>query len=133
MVFNWSSREVSLYLLILFYFFAGLNHFIMPDFYLPLIPYNHPDPETINVMTGIVEIGLAVGLVFKKSRLYAAYGILVLLCIFIPVHVIFIREGGCFEGYFCVPNWVAHLRLWLVHPLLASWALSHRKNSLKIV
>jgi uncharacterized membrane protein len=105
----------------------------MPDFYLPLIPYDHPDKFTLNIMAGLVELGLAVGLVFKKSRKYATYGILGLLAIFIPVHVAFIREGSCFEGYFCIPSWLAHLRLWVIHPILIYWAWSQRKNPISIV
>lgn len=133
MVFNWSRAEISLYLLILFYFFAGLNHFIMPGFYIPLIPYDHPNPKILNIVTGIVEISFAVGLLFKRARKYAVYGIIALLVIFIPVHVIFIREGNCFEGYFCIPGWLGQLRLWVIHPILIYWAWSQKNNKLKIL
>lgn len=133
MVFNWSRTELSLYFLIIFYFVAGLNHFIMPSFYVPLVPYNHPDPKTLNVLAGLVEIILAAGLIHHRTRKYAVYGIIGLLCIFIPVHVIFIREGSCFPAYFCIPEWAAQLRLWVIHPLLAYWAWSHKSNSLKII
>jgi uncharacterized membrane protein len=84
-------------------------------------------------MAGLAEFGLAVGLLYKKVRKYAAYGIIALLIIFIPVHITFIRDGGCFEGYFCIPLWIAHLRLWLIHPILIYWAWSQRKNPIKIL
>lgn len=132
MVFNWSNREISLYLLIIFYFIAGLNHFVMPSFYIPLIPYQQPDPFTLNILAGLAEIALAIGLLFKTIRKYAVYGIIALLAVFIPVHVIFISNGSCFEGYFCIPEWIAQLRLWIIHPLLAYWAWVHRNHPLKI-
>ena len=129
----WSKRELSLYLLIIFYIVAGLNHLLMPDFYLPLIPYEHPSPKVINIIVGLLESGFGVLLLFRRTREFAAYGIFALLVIFIPVHVVFIRDGGCFDDFFCLPLWVAHVRLWVVHPLLLYWAWVNRKNPVKIL
>jgi len=134
MVLNWLKSKLSLYALISLYVIAGLNHFIFPSFYLPLIPYDHPSPSSLNVIVGLLELSFGLLLLIPgRSRKYAAYAIIALLCIFIPVHIVFIREGGCFEGYFCVPSWVAHLRLWIVHPLLIYWVWVQRYNRVKLI
>ena len=109
-------------LLIMFYAFAGSYHFINPDFYLQLIPDYLPYPKLINYLSGFLEILLAIGVAFPKTRPIAVYGIILLLIAFIPSHVHFIMIGGCVSGGLCVPLWLAWLRLILSHPLLIFWA-----------
>lgn len=109
------------YLLGIFFIFAGRNHFANPEFYYPLIPDYLPYPEFINSASGFIEILLGLGLMFKKYSKVAAWGIIVLLLIFIPSHIYFIQLGSCIENGLCVPEWVAWLRLVLIHPLLLYW------------
>lgn len=65
---------------------------------------------------------LGFGLLFPKLRDLAAWGIIVLLLLFIPSHVYFIQIGSCVEDGLCVPSWVAWVRLLIIHPLLVLWA-----------
>ncbi|MEM9328725.1 MAG: hypothetical protein AAGA85_23870 [Bacteroidota bacterium] len=109
-----------------FYFIAGINHFRDADFYLPLIPDYLPWPDLINVVSGIAEIILAVGLIVPASRKYAAFGIIAMLVAFIPSHVYFIQIGGCIPDGLCAPIWVGWLRLLIIHPMLILWAWYHR-------
>ena len=44
----------------LFYVVAGLNHFVNPAFYLPLIPPYFPYHTLINVSSGVIEILLGI-------------------------------------------------------------------------
>lgn len=122
-------KKASLFALIAFYFFAGLNHFLVPDIYLSLIPDYLPFPNLLNFLSGILEIGLAIGLFFLRSRKLAVYGIILLLILFIPAHLYFIDQGNCFITSFCLPAWVSWLRLLLIHPLLIYWAYSQRNNT----
>jgi len=126
-------KKASLFVLIAFYFFAGLNHFVVPEFYLPLIPDYLPFPKALNLLSGALEIAFAVGLLFSRSRNLAIYGILLLLILFIPAHLYFINQGNCFDGYFCIPAWVSWMRLLLIHPVLLFWAWSHRHNDYSIL
>ena len=115
-------------LLGVFYTVAGLNHFRDPEFYLPLIPGYFPEPELINILSGVAEIVLGL-LVFPKStRRAASIGIIILLVCFIPSHIHFIVEGGCL-GKLCVPGWVAWVRLIVIHPLLIFWAWKYTGRS----
>ncbi len=117
----------SLILLIAFYLFAGFNHFRDPDFYYPLIPPYFKYIYEINVTSGLIEVLLALGMSFSKTRKAASYSIVLMLLAFIPAHIYFIEEGGCMSESLCVPAWIAWVRLIVVHPLLIAWAWWHRK------
>ena len=92
-------KQLFLYLLSGFFFIAGINHFINPDFYLPLIPKYLGYPEFINYSSGLVEVLLSIGLLLNSTRKITAYLIIGLLIVFIPSHVYFIAIGSC------VPQW----------------------------
>jgi uncharacterized membrane protein len=64
---------------------AGFNHFINPKIYSPFIPDWMPLILT-NILTGIVELGLGIGLLFKKYRKQAAFGVFLLMIAFLPLH-----------------------------------------------
>jgi uncharacterized membrane protein len=78
------------------------------------------------MLSGAVEILFGIGLVFKSTRKYSAYLIIVMLVAFIPSHIYFIQLGSCIPDGLCVPIWVGWMRLLLVHPLLILWVWSHR-------
>lgn len=122
-----SIKNLSFYALVGFFLFAGLYHFINPEFYYPLIPYFFKYKVFINSASGILEIGLALGLLSNKYRKLAAYGLILLLVFFIPSHVYFIQIGSCIDDGLCVPGWVGWIRLLLIHPLLIYWIFSNRK------
>lgn len=111
------------WLLIIFYFFAGVNHFIHPQFYLPLIPPYFTHPDAINWGSGAIEILLAIGVMIPTYRKLAVFFIILMLIAFIPSHVYFIQAGACMgEQSLCTPIWVAWIRLFPIHPLLMFWA-----------
>jgi uncharacterized membrane protein len=114
-------NKVLFYGMVVFYLVAGVNHFANPDFYFPLIPDYLPAPEFINAVSGLIEIGFAIGLVFRSTRKLAALGIVLMLLAFIPAHVHFIQAGHCI-GSLCVPAWVGWARLLIIHPALVLWA-----------
>jgi uncharacterized membrane protein len=113
----------------IFYLIAGFNHFVNPDFYLPLIPPFFNSPEKINVLSGIAEIILGIGILFYPSRKYASFGIILMLLAFIPSHVYFIQLNSCIEGGLCVPEWIGWIRLVLIHPALLFWVWEAGKSS----
>mgnify|MGYP000865043894 CR=1 FL=1 len=114
-------------LLIGFYAFAGSYHFINPEFYAGLIPDYLPYHTFINYASGVLEICLAIGVAMPKTRVLAVKGIIVLLILFIPSHIYFIKVGSCVESAFCVAPWIAWLRLLIIHPLLIFWVWVVRK------
>ena len=122
-------KKVILYLQSFFYIFAGINHFINPEFYYPLIPdYLSELSGFINSFSGTVEVCFGIGLLIPKSRKRAAGGIVLMLLAFIPSHVYFIQIGSCIDGGLCVDPWIGWVRLLVIHPLLIWWAWSARRR-----
>ena len=117
-------KKLNLFLLSGFYVFAGVNHFINPQFYYDLIPDYLPFHELINVVSGLAEIILGIGVIFQKTRKWSSYLLVTMLISFIPAHIYFIQIGSCVEGGMCVSEWIGWVRLLIIHPLLIWWALS---------
>lgn len=116
-------RKVLLVIMILFYLFAGNNHFANPEFYYPLIPpYLSKWSGSINILSGIMEMLLALMLIPKATRKAAAWGIMLMLIAFIPSHIYFIQKGQFQLGPFEVTPAIAWIRLLVVHPMLLLWA-----------
>lgn len=114
-------KRLPILLTATFFLIAGLNHFIHPAFYLPLIPDYLLYPEIINAFSGSVEILLSFGLIFKQTRKYTCIGLIVMLIAFIPSHIYFISIGSCIENGLCIPSWAAWLRLLIIQPALIFW------------
>ena len=109
--------------MILFYIFAGYNHFANPEFYYPIIPpYLSDWSRSINLLSGTIEIILALMLIPKATRKAAAWGIFMMLIAFIPSHVYFIQKGNFQLGSFEITPVIAWVRLLVVHPMLLLWA-----------
>jgi uncharacterized membrane protein len=113
-----------------FFVVAGVNHFVMPEFYAPLIPPYFPYPETLNLGAGALEVVLGSTLLLGNDywRSHAALGIFLLLLAFLPSHVYFIQVGSCLQESLCLSPWIAWVRLIIVHPLLLLWAGFHHKK-----
>lgn len=108
--------------MVAFYFFGGINHFLNPDFYIPLIPDYLPKAELLNLISGAAEILGAIGLLVPKTQKFSAWGIAAMLVAFIPSHIYFIQIGSCIPDVMCVDEWIGWVRLILIHPLLIYWA-----------
>lgn len=121
-----TQRSISLWIMSLIYLAGGLNHFINPNFYLPIIPPYFPFHSVINLTSGVMEITFGLLLLPSLTRKWAAYGIIAMLIAFIPSHIYFIQINSC-AGELCVPTWLGWVRLVIIHPLLIFWAWSNRK------
>lgn len=121
-------KRISLAVMILFYIGAGINHFWHPYPYYALIPDYLPWHTLIINISGGAEILLGLLLIFSRTRKIAAYGIIVLLVLFIPAHIQMIRQGWCTGTGFCLPAWVTWVRLFPVQFLLMAWAWWHRNK-----
>jgi uncharacterized membrane protein len=121
-------KIISLYLMAGFYLFGGINHFRTPEFYLPLIPDYLPTPDLLNLLAGIAEIVLAIGLLIPQTRKLAAWGVIAMLLAFIPSHVYFIQLGSCIPDVLCAAEWMGWVRLLLIQPLLIAWAWIYTRN-----
>ncbi len=115
-------KKISPYLPTLLYLLAGINHFWHPESYYGIIPTYLPWHELINYTAGIAEIGLAILLLFKATRKWAAYGIIAMLIAFIPAHIYMIQKAPFAMGAITVTPFIAWVRLLVFQPLLIAWA-----------
>ena len=115
------GQKISLWILVIFFVIAGALHFINPQAYYPLIPNYIPLPKLINFISGGLEVILGGAMLSARFRPHAGWGLIALMLLFIPSHVHFIQQGGCIEDALCFPQWVAWVRLIIIHPLLIAW------------
>ncbi len=117
-------KKVIILIMILFYFFAGVNHFIKPSTYVDLIPPYLPFPKILNYLVGFFEIALAILLISIKTRKYASWGIILMLIAFMPAHIFMIQRASLDPlslGKFTITPLIAWLRIPL-QAFLIVWA-----------
>ena len=119
-------KKASLWVLIIGYLAAGINHFYSPASYLRIIPAYIPYPVIANILSGAAEILLALLLISPKTRYYAAWGIIVMLVAFLPVHIDMILKAPMQLGSITVTPLLAWLRI-LFQPVLILWVWWYTK------
>lgn len=77
---------------------------------------------SLNILAGIAEIVLAIGLCFAPTRNWAIYGIIAMLIAFIPAHIYMIQLGNFKIGSFQMTPLIGWVRLLVLQPLLMAWA-----------
>ncbi len=117
-------KRLSLWLLVVGYFIAGVNHFYNPGSYLRIIPAYISLPQVANILAGAFEILFALLLIPKKTRRYSAYGIILMLIAFLPVHIDMIINAPLQLGKITVTPLLAWVRIAL-QPVLILWAWWH--------
>ncbi|SRR5260221_8135802 len=120
------QKKVSLIILICFYLVAGANHFRDTESYLKIIPNYLPYPKVLDILAGFFEILFALLLIFYKTRSLAAWGIMLMLIAFLPVHINMIGDAPLHLRRVVVTPLIAWIRLIILQPLLILWAWWYR-------
>jgi uncharacterized membrane protein len=118
-------RKFSLYVMILFYAGAGINHFIRPAFYLKIMPPWLPYPNALVLISGIAEILCAGLLFYSATRRAGAWCTIALLLAVFPANIQMLIE------YYNNSNpllWIAVVRI-PVQFILIWWAYSFTKHN----
>jgi uncharacterized membrane protein len=122
-------KKISLVVMIIFYLVAGFNHFYNPPSYLKIIPDYIPFPKIINLAAGFFELWFAIMLLFAKTRKLAAWGIILMLIAFLPVHIQMVKDAPfVLGGSITVTPFIAWVRLVVLQPLLILWAWWYTKD-----
>jgi uncharacterized membrane protein len=115
------TKAILLWVMGIFYVVAGLNHFLDPGFYAPMMPPYLPVHTALIYLSGVAEVVLGAAVLVPGLRPLAAWGIVLLLVAVFPanVHIALhdVPLGGATEGA-GVWNWV---RL-PVQAVLIAWA-----------
>jgi uncharacterized membrane protein len=104
-------KTVLLWVLSGFLMFAGFSHLLSPDFFVRIIPPKLPNPEWLNVISGLAEIVLGVFLLEPRTRLYAAWGVIALLVAVFPANIYAAQANVGAEGPGTGPGALAYVRL----------------------
>lgn len=103
-------KKFFLILMSIFYILAGFNHFKNPQLYLDMMPPYLPAHAVLNMLSGVIEIILGIGLLFEKYRRASAWGIIALLIAIFPANI-YMYTNNISLGATAVPEWVALVRL----------------------
>ncbi|KYH26422.1 hypothetical protein HAPAU_15200 [Halalkalicoccus paucihalophilus] len=104
---------------------AGVMHFVTPRAFARIVPPRLPRPTVLVYLSGIAEIGLGIGLLFRRTRRRCAWGVIALLLAVFPANVHMATSDMVPES---VPDWAtnsARVGLWARLPfqgVLVLWA-----------
>lgn len=84
------------------YLGAGISHFLKPQFFESIVPDWLPFPKTVNILAGIAEILLAVGLFLPATRQLSAYLLVAFLIAVFPANIKQMKQRN-------IPLWTAWL------------------------
>jgi uncharacterized membrane protein len=105
---------------------SGFLHILHPEPYVRIIPPALPWPGALVFISGVAEILGGVGLLLRRVRRAAAFGLVLLLVAVFPANIYMAAARVSFPG-FLGESWVQWARLPLQIPLIA-WALYYTKS-----
>lgn len=97
---------------------AGMNHFRKPKLYERIMPPYIPAHNAMVMLSGIAEMILGFMLMNKNTQSEAAWGIIIMLVVFLPIHIYMLQSE---KAAMKLPKWVLILRLPLQFGLMY-WA-----------
>jgi len=106
------------YLIGVLFILAGMNHFRKPKIYERIIPPYIPAHSSMVLLSGIAEMILGFMILNKNTQEVAAWGILAILILFIPVHIYMLQNE---KAALKLPKWALILRIPLQFGLIY-WA-----------
>ena len=112
------GRAVSLGALAVLFVGAGVMHFVRPRGFVEIVPPALPQPEALVAISGVAEILGGLGLLFRRTRRAAAWGLLALLVAVFPANAYMAVAAERFAHL--APAWALWARLPL-QPLLMLW------------
>ena len=103
------AREVALGGLALAFVGAGVLHFLKPRPFVEIVPPGFPASEALVAVSGAAEIAGGVGLLHRKTRRAAGWGLLALLLAVFPANVYMATAAERFASV--APAWALWARL----------------------
>jgi uncharacterized membrane protein len=81
------TKLVLLWVMAAFYVFAGIQHFRVPHFYMPMMPPYLPWHAELVFLSGVAEVLCGIGLLIPATRKYAAWATIALLVAVFPANI----------------------------------------------
>jgi uncharacterized membrane protein len=121
------AQTISCWVLALVMVAAGANHFLSPEPYVRMIPAWLPAPDALVLVSGLAEIAGGLGLMLRKTRWLAAWGLIALFIAVFPANLNMAIHHLTLGGR-ALPAWALWARLPLQLVLIA-WAWSIARNA----
>ena len=100
----------------LWFFIGGIAHFVATETEMRIVPPWVPWPRAAVLVSGVLELIGAVGLLWRPTRRAAGIGLFLLTIAVTPCHVYMLQRP---EPFPAIPVWVLWLRLPIQVALLA--------------
>ena len=109
-------KTVSRYLLGILFIAAGVNHFVMTDFYISMMPPYLPWHLELVYVSGVAEAGVRALLLFRRWAVWGGWGVIAVCVAVFPANVQMALHAELFPQ---VPAFLLALRLQIQIVLLA--------------
>ncbi len=110
----------------LIYVALGINHFWHASTYVGFMPTHYSHPHALVLISGAAEILGGLGLMLKRTRRFAAWGLILMLCVYLDVHFFMAAHPDHFPS---VPLIGLYLRIPFQLVLIAwAWAFTGNTN-----
>lgn len=131
-----SLRVVARYVLAIFMIAMGVLHFVAESAFVQIVPPFLPAPRLLVWISGVAEIALGIGLIPRRFRRWAGYGLVALYIAVFPANIYMALADVQLQGMPSDFEQPSSLMLWLRLPgqlVLIAWALwvsaSSRRNT----
>lgn len=120
------GQRAALGLAVCWFLAGGAAHFLFTEALVRVVPPAVPDPRDVVLLTGLLWLLGALGLMMPWTRRTAGWGLVLLTIAVTPVHVYMLHAHDQFPS---LPTWLlwARLPLQLVVLWLAWWGSRWRK------
>ena len=95
-----------MYIMSIFYISVGINHFIEPEWFIQIVPpyLSKYDLELVYI-SGVFEVMFGTLILFKKTRYYAAWGLILTLAAVFPANIYLAQSNGLAMGTSAAVAW----------------------------
>jgi uncharacterized membrane protein len=97
------------------FFIGGIAHFAATQAEMSIVPPSIPQPHAVVMITGVLELAGALGLLFKQVRRASGLGLFILTMAVTPANIYMLQHHELFG----VPYWMLVVRLPMQVALLA--------------
>ena len=123
-------KEFCLLVLSFLYISVGVKHFTNPDFFLAIMPPYVPYHKFMVNLSGVLEIVFGLMMIFRKTRFYGCWGIILLLTAVFPANI-YLYNSEIPQNLLSITKHEALIRLPYQFPLLL-FAFWHSKKESSI-
>lgn len=125
-----SIKKITVYSLSFLYIIVGIKHFTDLDFFLVIVPPYICIPKTVVYISGFFEITFGVLLIPKKTRKYAAIGLIFLLIAVFPANI-YLFNSEIAQNSYGISSQDALIRMPFQIPLIIIAYWHSKSNSSK--